>query len=387
MSSTRFTRVPLRDIASDIKDGTHGTHARVESGIPFLSAKNVMPAGLLVWSDDDDFISENEYRIITTSFAPKQGDLLVTVVGTLGRTTLFDGSRVAFQRSVAFVRPNSCVLSDYLLQASKNEDFVRQLERRSNATAQAGLYLGELAKILVPLPSLDQQKKISKILSTIDQTIAHTEALIQKYQQIKVGLMHDLFTRGITPDGKLRPPREQAPELYRENAIGWIPKEWIVKSIDEIRNPTKTITYGVLKPGSFVDGGVPLLQIEDVIHGDINYTKVHRISRQLDEEYSRTKVFGGEIVISLVGTIGKIALLPLGMERSNLHRNLGVISIDSIESPHFFFYLLQSHKFQELLASATMGSTQSLLNLGSLRNMNVPVGIERKAGHFRAPIA
>ena len=38
--------------------------------------------------------------------------------------------------------------------------------------------------------------------------------------------MHDLFTRGIGPDGQLRPPREQAPELYQETPIGWIPKEW-----------------------------------------------------------------------------------------------------------------------------------------------------------------
>ena len=37
--------------------------------------------------------------------------------------------------------------------------------------------------------------------------------------------MHDLFTRGVTADGKLRPPREQAPELYQETPVGWIPVE------------------------------------------------------------------------------------------------------------------------------------------------------------------
>ena len=68
--------------------------------------------------------------------------------------------------------------------------------------------------------------KIARILQTIDQAIEKTEALIEKYQQIKAGLMHDLFTRGIGADGKLRPPREQAPELYQQTPIGWIPKEW-----------------------------------------------------------------------------------------------------------------------------------------------------------------
>ncbi len=47
-----------------------------------------------------------------------------------------------------------------------------------------------------------------------------------KYQQITAGLMHDLFTRGVTPDGHLRPTRERAPSLYKEFPLGWIPKEW-----------------------------------------------------------------------------------------------------------------------------------------------------------------
>ena len=234
MNKQRYHYVPLKYVASDIKDGTHGTHKRAISGVPFLSAKNVTSTGRILWNEKDDCISENDYSAITSSFAPKQGDLLITVVGTLGRTALFEGSRVAFQRSVAFVRPNSNIVSDYLLQASKDANFIRQMERRSNATAQAGLYLGELAKIKIPLPTLEQQRLIAKILSTIDRTIAKTEALIEKYQQIKAGLMHDLFTRGIGADGKLRSPREVAPELYKNSAIGWIPKEWDLTKLSKV---------------------------------------------------------------------------------------------------------------------------------------------------------
>lgn len=80
-------------------------------------------------------------------------------------------------------------------------------------------------KIEVPLDS-NVSKKLLKVLRTIDQTIEKTEALIAKYQLIKAGLMQDLFTRGIGADGKLRPTRQQAPELYHETKIGWIPKDW-----------------------------------------------------------------------------------------------------------------------------------------------------------------
>lgn len=83
-------------------------------------------------------------------------------------------------------------------------------------------------KRLYSLPDISKtcQEKIANILQTIDQAIEQTEVLIEKYSLVKAGVMHDLFTRGLTPDGKLRPPREEAPDLYKATPIGWIPADW-----------------------------------------------------------------------------------------------------------------------------------------------------------------
>jgi type I restriction enzyme, S subunit len=86
--------------------------------------------------------------------------------------------------------------------------------------------LSDIRKIKVPVPDSQVQYRIAEILSTVDETIEHTEALMAKHQQIKAGLMHDLFTRGVTPDGHVRPTRFEAPHLYKETPFGWIPKEW-----------------------------------------------------------------------------------------------------------------------------------------------------------------
>ncbi|WP_260295761.1 restriction endonuclease subunit S, partial [Sedimenticola hydrogenitrophicus] len=82
-------------------------------------------------------------------------------------------------------------------------------------------------------PDYQLQGKIARILQTVDRAIESTEALIEKYQQIKAGLMHDLFTRGVGADGKLRPRHDQAPELYQQTPIGWIPKEWAYKPLEQ----------------------------------------------------------------------------------------------------------------------------------------------------------
>ena len=76
----------------------------------------------------------------------------------------------------------------------------------------------------VAIPAHREQRRIAEILSTLDEAIEQTEALIAKHQQIKAGLMHDLFTRGVTPDGHLRPTRDaSAGTLQRIPA--WVDSE------------------------------------------------------------------------------------------------------------------------------------------------------------------
>ena len=98
---------------------------------------------------------------------------------------------------------------------------------QQQTTGIINLKLEHYLKEEVEIPASSSERRfVEQVLSEIDITIEKTEALITKYQQVKTGLMHDLFTRGITVDGKLRPSREQAQELYYETIIGWIPKEW-----------------------------------------------------------------------------------------------------------------------------------------------------------------
>lgn len=90
-------------------------------------------------------------------------------------------------------------------------------------------------KLLLTLPPISYQRKIARILTTVDQAIAQTEKAIEKLKKIKQGMMHDLFTRGIDiKTGKLRPSYFEAPELYKETKIGTIPKDWTPQTFEDI---------------------------------------------------------------------------------------------------------------------------------------------------------
>src|SRR5690606_28997388 len=89
------------------------------------------------------------------------------------------------------------------------------------------------AAIEVP-DDLAEQRAIAQILDTLDTAIRETEALIGKLKAVKQGLLHDLLTRGIDANGELRPPQSEAPQLYKESPLGWIPRGWEVVEVGEV---------------------------------------------------------------------------------------------------------------------------------------------------------
>ncbi len=125
---------------------------------------------------------------------------------------------------------------------------------------------------------LEVQQGIADILDT-RRSIEQTEALIAKYQQIKAGLMHDLFTRGVTPDGKLRPTRAEAPQLYKESPLGWIPKEWQIQQLGTLAEIVSGVTLGSEAEIKF-GIEIPYLRVANVQDGylDLHEIKTIRVS-------------------------------------------------------------------------------------------------------------
>ena len=103
----------------------------------------------------------------------------------------------------------------------------KDLSILNEATGVPSISTTSLNKLQFKCFKFPKQRKIARILTTVDNVIEKTEAAISKYKAIKDGMMHDLFTRGIdVKNGKLRPAFEDAPELYKKSELGMIPKEW-----------------------------------------------------------------------------------------------------------------------------------------------------------------
>ena len=121
----------------------------------------------------------------------------------------------------------------FILYSILSEQVASQIEQYVVGSNYPAINSSDVRRLRIARPPLPEQHKIARILSAVDDLIARTEALIAKYRAIKQGLMHDLLTRGVNASGRLRPLREEAPELYRESALGWVPREWNESTLGE----------------------------------------------------------------------------------------------------------------------------------------------------------
>jgi type I restriction enzyme S subunit len=152
-----------------------------------------------------------------------------------------------------------------------------------------------------------------------------------------------------------------------------IPDGWAVRSLDSLRDRSRPITYGVLKPGVHVPGGVPLLRILDIADGECGTRDWHRISPSLSKQYGRTILKGGEILVSLVGTIGRIARVPTSLAGANIHRNLGLVAPGVEVIPDYLYLAMLSPIVKKQIEKLTSGANQPLFNLADLKRVVIPL--------------
>lgn len=186
-------RTALGAVADFIRDGTHGSPERTEAGVPVLSAMNVKGGRLNF--ETDRFTSNDEFAAFSRRVPLSDGDVLLTIVGTIGRAAVIEEVRpLVFQRSVAIIRPKAAVLdSRFLYHATQSSDFQTQLDRASNKSSQAGVYLGKLAEVLIPLPSLTEQRRIAAILDQADALRAKRREALAQLDRLTQAIFIDMF--------------------------------------------------------------------------------------------------------------------------------------------------------------------------------------------------
>jgi type I restriction enzyme S subunit len=300
----------------------------------------------------------------------KAGSVLISVRAPVGTMNYADQDYCIGRGLGAFkAKPG---LSNTIFLKHAVEHGSGYLHRRSQGSTFAAVSTGDVQTIPIPVFAYTKQNKIAAIFMGIDTAIEKTEALIAKYQQIKAGLMRDLFTRGVLPNGQLRPSRNEAPELYQETAIGWIPRDWSVCLLNEKVNPARPIVYGILMPGYGCPGGVPVVKVKDIRDRSIDVDRLLLTSPVIDQEYKRSRLKAGDVLFTIRGTVGRMAIVPSQLENANITQDTARIDLLGVQSTFisFYFETAPARRFFEI---NTLGVAVQGINLGELRKLPIPV--------------
>ena len=303
-------------------------------GPRYVEASTVNAIGQRCITDkgfDPSLSRPHDDKVMGGHLIPAEGDVLLnsTGTGTIGRSSVFDGhGKFIVDSHVTLLRPRkNQVDPGWLNELLRNPRFQRHLEANcyTGSTNQLELSRSQLMKASVPTPSHDEQRLIASLLDTLDTQIQKTEALIAKLEKVKEGLLHDLLTRGIDENGRLRPSPEQAPELYKESPLGLIPREWEIATLESVSN---TVTSGSRDWARFyADSGALFVRIGNLTREHINfrYESSIYVRPPQNADGQRTKLEAGDVLISITADLGIIGVIPEGMGDAYINQHIALV--------------------------------------------------------------
>lgn len=351
------------------KRPTGGVNAESE-GIPSLGGENIRADGGM------DYGNINRVPVEFFRSMPKgrlqANDVLINKDGAqTGKVGLYDGrfDEAAVNEHVFILRSSSGAIDQRLLYYFLLlPDTQLRIARRITGSAQPGLNSQFADAVHLTVPSeRGEQCRIAEILSTVDEAIEHTEVLIAKTQQIKAGLMRDLFTRGVTADGQLRAPREEAPQLYHKWAPEYVPSSWDREMLGSVTPENSPICYGIVQPGEHKPDGIPVTAIHNL---NVDFATAHRSSEEIESAYVRSRIRGGDVLLSIKGSIGRVDVTPDGFV-GNISRDVARIRPRNGIHPGFLRYALESASLQTALSRISVGTTRAELSIGRLKQVPV----------------
>jgi len=211
-------------------------------------------------------------------------------------------------------------------------------------------------KELIPLPPIEEQKKIASILSSIDEVIEKTTAQVVKLKDLKTSLMQELLTKGI------------GHSEFKDSPVGRIPVEWEVLPLGDVVK--QKISYGIVQAGAHIPDGIPYIKSSNV-GGEIDIFSLQRTAKEIHHKYRRSAVHPNDIIFSLRGNIARTSIVPKTLPEANLTQGTARVSVNSKNDVKYIYYQLASDKVLNLINIASKGTTFQEISLEELRKVKI----------------
>lgn len=371
-------------------------------GIPIFKAKNIQSGEIL--NDFENYIPEKLSDELIRSQLNKKC-LLTPYVGSIGKVAIFSGKYKAHLGSnvgkIEMIKNEGQGIYEefimYYLQSPLGFD---QLTKYLKSTAQPSISITALREVIVPLPPLEEQKrivaKIEKLIPLVDEYAESYNRLQKIDNEFEDKLKQSVLQYAM--EGKLvkqNPSDEPASELIKkiENEKAELIKEGKIKKSKKLPaitddekpfdipdswewvrlgNITKKITDGTHNPPPNSHIGKQVISAQNIKNGKIDFSLSDRFitETQFIKEDKRTHIRKGDVLLTIVGSLGNAAIVETD-KLFTAQRSVAVIGSDLLSK--YLYYSLISRMFQKQVSDNAKGTSQKGIYLKKLSELILPV--------------
>lgn len=370
-----WRREPIREICEvgGGKTPRKSTEAYWGGEIPWVSSKDFDGPRML---GTEDHLTDHALQDTSVS-RYSAGDIVMVVRSGVLKHSLpvaILETDAAVNQDIKVLQPDeNRVDEEYLLNALLYEsDRIRTSCMKTGTTVQS-IEMSFLKSYKLPIPPLEEQRRIAEVLSTVDEKIRETEEIIETTEELKQGITQDLFSEGtgskeiqevrvgprfveISADWELRSVADLAADSTEEKAIRGGPPGGKIKK--EERSPD----------------GAKLYVQENVIYDDFEMRGDY-LSEEMYEDLKSAKVNPGDVLVTRSGTIGRSQVFPKSAPRGILGSSLIRIKVDesTILPEYLSQYINDSHMAWAQIESMSHGGTRTGLNNKIVKSIQVPI--------------
>ena len=347
-------KVRLGDVATVITKGTTPTslgYDFIENGINFVKIESI--------TEDGDFIKD-KFAHITDECNEKlnrsqlqENDILFSIAGAIGRVAIVDKSILPANtnQALAIIRVHKGIYEyNFLKYILKSPVISKQFEKQKQGVAQINLSLKNISDFEIPVISLEQQRQVSLVLDKVNDLITKRKEQLKKLDELVKARFVELFGD---------------PE---KNTFSW--KE------EELSEHLTVIGGYAFKSEQFYEEGIPVLRIGNINSGF--FKPVNLVYWEDDDTLSRYKMYPGDLVMSLTGTVGKddygnVCILGSDYDVYYLNQRNAKLELQDTMNKYYLSMLLKFEPIKKKLTGISRGVRQANISNKDILNLSVPI--------------
>ena len=342
-------KIKLGDVASVITKGTTPTsigYSFIEKGINFIKIESISEEGKFI-KEKLAYISEDCHSKLKRSQL-KENDILFSIAGAIGRVAVVDNDIIPANtnQALAIIRIDNRYDKEFLAFLLRSSYIKKQYNRKKQGVAQINLSLKDISELEIPVIDIKKQIEIKETLKKIIEIITLKKGQIEKLDNIVKSQFVEMFQSGNYP------------------------KEELGKLCD-VRDGTHD------SPKYLEESGYKFITSKNIINNEIDFSEVKYISKQdYDKFNTRSKVNYGDILMPMIGTIGKPMIVNIPDDEIDFAiKNVALIKFlgNSQVTNIYIKNLLDSDYFENAILQNKRGGTQKFIALSDIRKMQVEI--------------